>query len=75
MKKLISLFLLMSMIIITACDDGELNSRPLPPPPPDTTESESEPSDNISQEEAIAMAEEYTSSTTPTTRVLTQFQL
>lgn len=48
------------MIIITACDDGELNSRPLPPPPPDTTESESEPSDNISQEEAIAMAEEAT---------------
>ncbi len=55
MKKLISLFLLMSMIIITACNDGELNSRPLPPPPPDTTESE--PSGNISQEEAIAMAE------------------
>lgn len=48
----------MSMITITACDDLELNSKPLRPLPSDTTESESEPSDNISQEEAIAMAEE-----------------
>lgn len=57
MKKLISLLLLMAMIIITACDDLELNSKPLGPLPSDTTESESEPSDNISQEEAIAMAD------------------
>lgn len=58
MKKLISLFLLMTMIIITACDDRELNSKPLPPLPPDTTKPE--PSDNISQEEAVAMADETT---------------
>lgn len=58
MKKLVSLFLLMTMIIITACDDRELNSKPLSPPPPETTESE--PSDNISQEEAVAMADEAT---------------
>ena len=56
MKKLISLLLLMAIITITACDDLELNSKPLGPLPSDTTESE--PSDNISQEEAIAMAEE-----------------
>ncbi len=58
MKKLVSLFLLMTMIIITACDDRELNSKPLSPPPPETTEPES--SDNISQEEAVAMADEAT---------------
>ncbi len=57
MKKLISLLLLMAMITITACDDLELNSKPLRPLPSDTTESESEPSDNISQEEAIALAD------------------
>lgn len=55
MKKLISLLLLMAMITITACDDLELNSKPLRPLPSDTTESE--PSDNISQEEAVAMAD------------------
>lgn len=58
MKKLVSLFLLMTMIIITACDDRELNSKPLSPPPPETTGPES--SDNISQEEAVAMADEAT---------------
>lgn len=55
MNKLISLFLLMVMVIITSCNERELN---LPPQGPSSTTPNPKPSNKISKQEAIDMAEE-----------------
>ena len=55
MNKLISLFLLMVMVIITSCNEHELNS---PPYPPGAAKYKQESSNKISKQEAIDMAEE-----------------